>query len=462
MSKAMRQMPGQPGRASVASGEAVSDLASDEACGPPPEHPHTGSAKQRAGTGGLLEAALARQNLQAAWKRVKANKGAAGVDGLDIEQTAQLLRQSWPDIRQALLAGSYRPSPVRKVLIPKPDGSQRELGIPTVIDRLIQQALLQVLQPLIDPTFSEHSHGFRPGRRAHDAVKAARAYVQSGKRVVVDVDLAKFFDRVNHDILIDRLKKRIDDAGVIRLIRAYLNAGIMDGGVVVVDRHMGTPQGGPLSPLLANVLLDEVDKALEARSYCFARYADDCNVYVGSRRAGERVMAYLRKLYTGLKLQINEAKSAVTSAFGRKFLGYGLWVAKGKEVKCAVAYKALDNFKARIRQLTRRSGGRSMAQVVEKLRPYLLGWKAYFGMAQTPGVWRELDEWLRHRLRAIQLRHWKRPKAIYRELKVLGASEDVANQVAGNCHRWWRNSDGAIKRVLTIAYFDRLGVPRLS
>lgn len=461
MSKAMRQMLGQPGRASVARGEARCDLASDEACGPPLEHPRTGSARQTAGTGGLLQAALTRQNLQTACKRVKANKGAAGMDGLDIEQTAQALRTSWPDIRQALLAGRYRPSPVRKVMIPKPDGSQRELGIPTVTDRLIQQALLQVLQPLIDPTFSDHSHGFRPGRRAHDAVKAARAYVQSGKRVVVDVDLAKFFDRVNHDILMGRLKRRIDDAGVIWLIRAYLNAGIMDGGVVV-DRHMGTPQGGPLSPLLANVLLDEVDKALEARSYSFARYADDCNVYVGSRRAGERVMAYLRKLYTGLKLQINEAKSAVANAFGRKFLGYALWVAKGKEVKCAVARKALDNFKARIRQLTRRSGGRSMAQVVEKLRPYVRGWKAYFGMAQTPGVWRELDEWLRHRLRAIQLRHWKRSSTIYRELKALGASEEVAKQVAGNCHRWWRNSDGAIKRVLTIAYFDGLGVPRLS
>jgi len=414
-----------------------------------------------AGTAGLLEAALTRQNLQTAWKRVKANKGAAGVDGLSIEQTAQQLRQSWPEIRQALLAGSYRPSPVRKVLIPKPDGTQRELGIPTVTDRLIQQALLQVLQPLIDPTFSEHSHGFRPGRRAHDAVKAARAYVQAGKSVVVDVDLAKFFDRVNHDILIDRLKRRIDDAGVIRLVRAYLNAGIMDGGVVV-DRHLGTPQGGPLSPLLANVLLDEVDKALEARGYSFARYADDCNVYVGSKRAGERVMVYLRKLYTGLKLQINEAKSAVAKALRRKFLGYALWVGKGGEVKCTVAHKALDNFKARIRQLTRRSGGRSMAQVVEKLRPYLLGWKAYFGMAQTPRVWRGLDEWLRHRLRAIQLRHWKRPRTIYRELKALGASEDVAKQVAGNCHRWWRNSDGVIKRVLTIAYFDQLGVPRLS
>ena len=267
--KVMRQMLGQPRRAGRRHGEAVPDTASDETGGTLHEHPDTGSVKLMAGTGGLLEAALTRQNLQTAWKRVKANKGAAGVDGQGIEQTAQAMRTNWPQIRKELLAGSYRPSPVRKVMIPKPDGSQRELGIPTVLDRLIQQALLQVLQPLIDPTFSNHNHGFRPGRRAHDAVKAALGYVQSGKRVVVDVDLAKFFDRVNHDILIDRLRKRIDDAGVIRLIRAYLNAGIMDGGVVV-DRHLGTPQGGPLSPLLANVLLNEVDKVLEVRGYSFA------------------------------------------------------------------------------------------------------------------------------------------------------------------------------------------------
>jgi RNA-directed DNA polymerase len=445
----------------VVRGEAEHDPVSDEAWGPPSEHPGTGLARPMVGAGSLLEAALTRHNLLLAWKRVKANKGAAGVDGLDIEQTARMLRTRWPEIRQALLQGHYRPSPVRKVMIPKPDGSQRELGIPTVTDRLIQQALLQVLQPLIDPTFSDHSYGFRPGRRAHDAVRAARAYVQAGKRVVVDVDLAKFFDRVNHDILIDRLKRRIEDAGVIRLIRAYLNAGIMDGGVVV-ERHLGTPQGGPLSPLLANVLLDEVDRVLEARGHSFARYADDCNVYVGSIKAGERVMALLRRLYGDLRLQINEAKSAVGSAFGRKFLGYALWVAKDQEVKCAVATKALDSFTARIRQLTRRSGGRSMEQVVDKLRPYLLGWKAYFGMAQTPKVWRELDEWLRHRLRAIQLKQWKRPGTIYRELKALGATEDAARQVAGNCHRWWRNSRGAINSVLTIAYFDRLGVPRLS
>ena len=466
MSKAMRQMPegpdkGESGRVGVAQGEAGREAASDEASGPPREHQGTGLAKTKVSPGGLLEAALTRENLQAAWKRVKANKGAAGVDGLDIEHTARMLQTKWPQIRQDLLAGRYRPEPVRRVMIPKPDGGQRELGIPTVLDRLIQQALLQVLQALIDSTFSEHSHGFRPGRRAIDAVKAARAHVQSGKRVVVDVDLAKFFDRVSHDILIDRLKRRIDDAGVIRLIRAYLNAGIMDGGVVM-ERHLGTPQGGPLSPLLANVLLDEVDKALEARGYSFARYADDCNVYVGSTRAGERVMAWLRKLYGELRLQINEAKSAVCSALGRKFLGYELWEAKGREVKCAVADKALGNFKARIRQLTRRSGGRSMEQVVDRLRPYLLGWKAYFGLAQTPKVWRGLDEWLRHRLRAIQLKHWKRPGQILRELKARGAADRVAKQVAGNSRRWWRNSGLLLNAVLTIAHFDRMGLPRLS
>ncbi|OJX34122.1 MAG: group II intron reverse transcriptase/maturase [Burkholderiales bacterium 68-12] len=461
MSKAMRQMPEPSGRVGVAHGEAVRDPASDEACGPSHEHQGTGLATQKAGTGTLLEAALTRENLQAAWKRVKANKGAAGADGLDIEHTQRLLQTTWPQIRQELLAGRYRPSPVRRVMIPKPDGSQRELGIPTVVDRLIQQALLQVLQPLIDPAFSEHSHGFRPGRSAHDAVKAARAFVQSGKRVVVDVDLAKFFDRVNHDILVDRLRRRIPDEAVLRLVRAYLNAGIMDGGVKV-ERQQGTPQGGPLSPLLANVLLDEVDKALEARGYSFARYADDCNVYVSSKKAGERVMVWLRTLYGKLKLQINEAKSAVGSAFGRKFLGYELWAAKGREVKCKVADKALGNFKARIRQLTGRSGGRSMVQVVAGLRPYLLGWKAYFGMAQTPKVWRELDEWLRHRLRAIQLKQWKRGTTIHRKLLGLGATPQVARRVAANSRRWWRNSGKALNGALTIAWFDRLGLPRLS
>ena len=399
--------------------------------------------------------------MQRAWKRVKANKGTAGVDGLDIAQTAEHLRWAWPALRQQLLGGAYQPQPVRRVGIPKPDGSERELGIPTVTDRLIQQALLQVLQPLIDPTFSEHSYGFRPGRRAHDAVLAAQRYVQQGRHVVVDVDLSTFFDRVNHDILIDRLKKRVNDPGIIRLVRAYLNAGIMEGGVVM-DRHEGTPQGGPLSPLLANVLLDEVDKALERRGHCFARYADDCNVYVRSHQAGVRVMQLLRRCYATLRLVINEAKSAVASVFGRKFLGYALWQTRDGDVRRAVSTKALQAFKLRIRQLTRGSGGRSMAQVVEKLRRYLLGWKGYFRLAQTPRIWRSLDEWLRRRLRVLHLKQWRRGKTIYRELLKLGAKPEVAQSVAALSRRWWHNSLSAIHRVLTVAYFDRLGVPRLS
>ena len=433
-------------------GEAGRDPVSDEAANPRRDTENTGSA--------LLQAALARENLRQAWKRIKANKGAAGVDGLDIGQTAHHLVTAWPLIREHLLRGTYRPSPVRRVTIPKPDGGERELGIPTVTDRLIQQALLQVLQPRLDPNFSEHSYGFRPERRAHDAILAAQAYVQSGRKIVVDVDLEKFFDRVNHDILIDSLRRRIDDAGIIRLIRAYLNSGIMSGGVVL-ERYQGTPQGGPLSPLLANVLLDEVDKVLEKRGHCFARYADDCNVYVRSRKAGERVMALLRKCYAKLRLKVNEAKSAVASVKGRKFLGYSFWFAK-EGVKRRVADKPMATFKQRIRQLTRRSGGRSMAEVIERLKPYLLGWKAYFGLAQTPKVWRSLDEWLRHRLRAIQLKHWKQGSTIYRELTYLGAADWIARRVAQNARCWWRNSDGDIKRVLTIAYFDRLGVPRLS
>ena len=407
MQQAKRQMPAQAGRAGVARGEAERDSVSDEASSPRHETGGTGSA--------LLMAALTRENLQRALKRVKANKGAAGVDGLDITQTARHLVTAWPTIREQLLSGTYRPSSVRRVTIPKPDGGERELGIPTVTDRLIQQALLQVLQPILDPTFSEHSYGCRPGRRAHDAILAAQRYAQSGRRIVVDVDLEKFFDRVNHDILINRLQKRIDDPGVIRLIRAYLNSGIMNDGVVQ-ERHQGTPQGGPLSPLLANVMLDEVDQELERRGHCFVRYADDCNVYVRSRKAGERVMALLRRCYGKLRLTVNETKSAVARVAGRKFLGYSLWAAPNGEIKRAVSAKARETFKQRIRQLTRRSCGRSMNELVEPLRRYVLGWKAYFGLAQTPRVWRELDEWMRHRLRAIQLKHWKRGTTAYRNV----------------------------------------------
>lgn len=458
MSKELHQMPAEyAGQTAHVRGEATHKPVCDESCGPRHDKRNTGSELGSP----LLHAALTRENLQQAWKRVKANKGAPGVDGLDIDQSAQMIRTQWPEIRAQLLQGTYRPSPVRRVSIPKPDGGQRELGIPTVVDRLIQQALLQVLQPILDPTFSEHSYGFRPGRSAHQAVKAARAYVQSGKRVVVDVDLEKFFDTVNHDILINRLQRRIDDAGVIRLIRAYLNSAVMVRGVVL-QRDKGTPQGGPLSPLLANVLLDEVDKELERRGHSFARYADDCNVYVHSQRAGERVMALLQSMYAKLHLKVNEAKSAVASVFGRKFLGFSVWVAKGAEVKLRVGAKAMTTFKQRIRQLTRRSGGRSMVQVVETLRPYMLGWKAYFAVAQTPSVWRRLDAWIRRRLRAIQLKHWRYGTVVFRELRALGASVDTAKQAASNARRWWYKSDRVLKTVLTIAYFDELGVPRLS
>lgn len=453
MREARRQMSARAERFEAGRGEAASQSRSDEATCPRPLPENMGP--------GLLEVALARETLQAAWKRVKANKGAAGADGLSIEQTAAYLRTAWPAIREQVLAGTYRPRPVRRVTIPKPEGGERELGIPTVTDRLIQQALLHVLQPLLDPTFSEHSHGFRPGRSAHGAVLAAQSHVQSGRRIVVDVDLERFFDRVNHDILIDRLRKRVPDERVIRLIRAYLNSGIMDHGVVQ-ERVMGTPQGGPLSPLLANVLLDEVDKELERRDHCFVRYADDCNVYVRSRRAGERVLALLRQLYGGLHLSINEGKSAVASVFGRKFLGYSFWVARGGAIKRRVADKPLKAFKRRVRQLTRRSGGRSMPQVAERLRVYVLGWKAYFRLAQTPRVFNDLGEWMRHRVRAIQLKHWKRGKTIYKALSAMGAKPDVVRRIAANSRRWWRNSGMLLNSVLTLKWMDTLGIPRLA
>ncbi|UVJ43097.1 group II intron reverse transcriptase/maturase [Pseudomonas sp. LS1212] len=436
----------------ITSGEVVRSPVSDEVNCPQDESDYAGQ--------GLLERAFARENLKRAWKRVKANKGAAGVDGLDIDQTAEHLLSQWVVIREQLVSGVYRPSPVRRVAIPKPDGGQRELGIPTVTDRLIQQALLQILQPLLDPTFSEHSYGFRPGRCAQGAVLAAQCYVSSGRKVVVDVDLEKFFDRVDHDILMDRLRKRISDRAVIRLIRAYLGAGTLINGVLE-NSLCGAPQGGPLSPLLANVLLDEVDRELERRGHCFVRYADDANVYVRSQKAGHRVMALLRRLYEKLHLSVNESKSAVTSAFGRKFLGYELWIARG-EVKRASSYKAQKQFKQRIRWYTRRSCGRSLQQIVDDLRPYILGWKTYFGLSQTPAVWRELDEWIRHRLRAIQLKQWKRGTTTYRELRALGATRQVAQKVAGNTCRWWRNSRLELNRVLNIAWFDRLGLVRLS
>jgi RNA-directed DNA polymerase len=413
------------------------------------------------GTGSLLVEALKRRNMQRALKRVKKNGGSPGIDGMTVGELPGWLREHWPDVREQLLAGTYQPRPVRRASIPKRGGGERELGIPTVLDRLIQQALLQVLQPRFDPTFSEHSHGFRPGRRAHDAIREARAAIQDGKRWVVDVDLEKFFDRVNHDVLMGRLARRIEDRAMLRLIRRYLDAGVMANGVVT-ERHKGTPQGGPLSPLLANVLLDEVDKELERRGHAFARYADDLRVFVGSKKAGERVMGSLVRLFDTLRLRVNASKSAVDRVWNRPFLGFAFWVAPKREVRVKVARKALIAMKARVRSITKRTRGRSLAVVAKELRSYLLGWKGYFQLAATPGVFRSLDKWIRHRLRAYQLKQWKRGTTVFRELRARGASKELARRVASNARRWWRNSAMKLHIVFPIAFFDRLGVPRLA
>jgi len=429
----------------------------------------TGSGEARAatrdtgclGASDLLERVLSRPNLQAALKRVRQNKGSPGIDGMSVEELPDYLREHWIELREQLLAGHYQPRAVRRHPIRKSGGGVRELGIPTVLDRFIQQALLQILQPLIDPSFSQHSYGFRPGRRAHEAILAAQGHIQSGNCWVVDVDLEKFFDRVNHDVLMGKLAARIADRRVLGLIRRYLEAGIMAHGVVI-ERHEGTPQGGPLSPLLANVLLDEVDQELERRGHAFVRYADDCNVYMRSRRAGERVMALLRRLYGKLRLKVNESKSAVAFVKGRKLLGYTFWFAPGGTVRRAVADKALRAMKERVRGITRRSGGRSIEQVADELRRYLVGWKGYFRLADTPGLFGELDQWLRHRLRALHLKHWRTGRVIYRELRARGLTQHQAAQVASNARRWWRNSAQGINRAFPIRYFDQLGVPRLA
>ena len=408
-----------------------------------------------------MERVVTRPNLLAAYKRVRENKGSPGIDGLTVEALPDWLGENWSRIREELLAGRYRPAPIRRQMIPKPGGGQRELGIPTVLDRLIQQALLQVLQPMFDPTFSDHSYGFRPGRRAHDAVRRAQGYVQEGRRWVVDGDLERFFDRVNHDLLMGKLAKRIEDKRVLRLIRRYLEAGVMLNGVVM-ERHEGTPQGGPLSPLLANVLLDEVDQELERRGHAFVRYADDGNVYVRSRRAGERVMALLSRLYSRLRLRINESKSTVARVWERKFLGFSFWVAPGKTVRIRVADQAFDEMRERVRRLTRRSCGRSIAQIVQELRPYLLGWKAYFRLADTPRVFSDQNDWLRHRLRAIQLKQWKRGRTAYRELISRGLTPDRAAHVAAHTRRWWKTSAMALNIALPNRLFEQLGLPRLG
>jgi group II intron reverse transcriptase/maturase len=330
-----------------------------------------------------------------------------------------------------------------------------------VLDRLIQQALLQVLQPIFDPTFSEHSHGFRPGRSAHGAIREAQRYVQEGRRIVVDVDLERFFDRVNHDVLMGKLARKIGDRRILGLIRRYLRSGVMVHGVHM-ERWEGTPQGGPISPLLANVLLDEVDKELEKRGHAFVRYADDGRVFVRSRRAGERVMKHLRRLYGNLHLRINESKSAVAPVWTRDFLGYSMWVAPGKVVRLRVAQKALGKMKSRVRQITGRQGGRSMTAVIGELRSYLTGWRNYFGLAATPRIFADLDEWIRRRLRALQLKQWKRGRTTFRELRARGASVRTAAKVASGTRRWWWNACHWLHLILRNSHFDELGLPRLA
>ena len=436
-------------------GEAPKDQRSDE------PRPAT-NGDVRSGSDHLMEGVVEQCNADEALKRVRKNKGGPGIDGMTVEGLPGHLAKAWKAVREQLLAGTYKPSPVKRQQIPKPGGGVRELGIPTVMDRFIQQAILQVLQPRFDPTFSEASYGFRPGRSAHEAVRAAQKYIQGGRRWVVDVDLEKFFDRVNHDLLMGRLAKRIGDKRMLRLIRSYLEAGIMVNGVVM-ERQEGTPQGGPLSPLLANILLDEVDKELEKRGHTFCRYADDCNVYVRSERAGQRVMDALRKQYAKLRLKVNESKSAVASAWSRKFLGYSFWVAKGGEVKRRVAPKALEMMKDRVRSITKRPGGRSMKSVFEELAGYLRGWKNYFRLADTPNIFANLDKWIRRRLRAVQIKQWKQGPTAFRGLVARGVPAYQARVIAAHPHRYWNM---ATHPALTIAfptsYYDQMGVPQLA
>jgi RNA-directed DNA polymerase len=408
----------------------------------------------------LMEAVCERRNCKQALARVKRNKGSAGIDGMTVEQLPAYLKKHWPIIREQLLSGSYKPQPVKRVEIPKPDGGVRKLGIPTVLDRFIQQAVMQVLQRSWDCTFSEHSYGFRPGRSAHQAVAKAQQYIAAGYSWVVDLDLEKFFDRVNHDKLMARLARRISDKRMLKLIRAFLRAGVLEGGLVSpIDE--GTPQGGPLSPLLSNIVLDELDRELERRGHRFVRYADDCNIYVRSPRAGERVMKSVSQFITRkLKLKVNEEKSAVARPSQRKFLSFSFL---GTEiVKRHIAAKAIARFKQRVRKLTRRTRGVKVETMVAQLSRYLRGWLGYFGFCQTPWVLRSLESWLRRRLRAVVWKQWKRGKVRFAELHKRGVRKDLAAQAAGSAHGPWRLSNSpALNTALPNAYFASLGLMAL-
>jgi RNA-directed DNA polymerase len=414
------------------------------------------------GTDHLMELVVEHGNLKRALKRVKANKGSPGIDGMTVEELPVYLQANWERLRAQLLDGHYQPQAVRQQEIPKASGGVRKLGIPTVVDRVIQQAILQVLGPRFDSTFSDHSYGFRPGRRAHDAVCSAQRYIQEGRHWVVDVDLEQFFDRVNHDVLMGKLAKRIADRRLLGLVRRFLEAGILANGIAM-ERHEGTPQGGPLSPLLANVLLDEVDKELEKRGHAFVRYADDSNVYVRSERAGERVMQALRCLFADLRLRVNEAKSAVARPWDRKFLGYTFWVSKDAAIRRRIADRTLETMKDRVRQITSRTRGRSLASVIADLRGYLPGWKEYFCLTEMPGILRNLDAWIRSRLRMVQLKQWKTGPCVFRELCARGVPRNAAASAAAHVQRWWRIAHHpALNLAMPPREFDRLGLPRLA
>ncbi len=406
----------------------------------------------------LMERVVERENMGQAYRRVLRNQGAAGVDGMTAEELGSWLKQHWPRVREALLDGRYVPQAVRRVDIPKPDGGVRTLGVPTVVDRLIQQALHQVLQPLFEPTFSAGSFGFRPGRGAHDAVRQAHAYVQGGRHWVVDLDLEKFFDRVNHDVLMARVARRVRDRRVLKLIRRFLEAGMMADGLTQ-QRTEGTPQGGPLSPLLSNILLTDLDRHLEARGLAFCRYADDCNIYVGSRRAGERVMASTRAyLEKALRLVVNETKSKVAKPGIRKFLGYRI-ATRQEEAHIRIAPQSIERLMRRVRELMRQGRGQSLARTIQRLNPLLRGWANYFSLSVQHKRMKNLDGWLRRRLRCLLWRQWKRPRTRRRYLLAQGLSPERAWKSSVNGRGpWWNAGASHMQQAYPNAWFKRLGL----
>jgi len=406
---------------------------------------------------GLWEQVWARQNLVRALRRVESNRGAAGVDEMTVEELRPYIVDHWREVREALDGGRYRPSPVRRVGIPKPDGGERQLGIPTVLDRFIQQAVAQALTALFEPLFSPHSYGFRPGRSAHGAMKQAQSYVQDGYDWVVDIDLERFFDRVNHDMLMARVARVVKEKRVLKLIRAYLESGVMVNGVVM-DTEEGTPQGGPLSPLLSNIMLDDLDKELEKRGHKFVRYADDCNIYVRTRRAGERVMGSVGQFLEGkLKLRVNRQKSKVDRASKVNFLGFSFYKYRG-EVRIRVATKSLQHLGRRLRRLTRRTRPGKLEEVIREVNEYLRGWIGYFRLAATPSVFEDLDSWIRRRLRQMVWKRWKRGRTRYRELVALGVPRERAALGALGKSPWRMSRTPVVNEALSNAYWQKLGL----